>query len=509
VTRPFACLAALLLLAAPAAAQEKPPLRWGTDEEGGAPYIYRDKDQKRVGYEVDIVAALEKELGRQIVFKQYSFDSLIPGLDNDDFDFAMNGLEVTEARKAETRFTKPYYIYRQQMVARVDEQRFRSWAEFRADPALTVGTMDGTEAAERLTDALGQGRVRSFPSPLEAYADLKVGNVDAVVMDLPIAIAYARPDPDLKYVGLPFWKSTYAVAVRPDNGALADEFDAAFKRLLEKGTLQDIYQRWGLWNADQLDLLVIYGLVPARLLPTVPDEEADQYLGVREGWPLSSYLPLLLGGMVVTIQLAVASFALAVFLGLLVALGRLYGPPWLKALCLGYVEFFRGIPVLLLLFFLYFGILPLLEPVGVPWAIKSVGLSPAFVMATLGLGLNYAAYEAEIYRAGIGSIPVGQWEAAASLGMKNDVAFRRVILPQAMRTILPPMTGDFVALFKDTSIASMIAVYELNKEYQILAKSSLKFLEIGLITAVLYLVLSVPLGYLSRYLEAKWANEEK
>lgn len=510
MTRPFVCLAALLTLAAPAAAQEKPPLRWGTDEEGGAPYIYRDKDQQRVGYEVDIVAALEKELGRKIVFKQYSFDSLIPGLNNDDFDFAMNGLEVTEERKAETRFTKPYYVYRQQMVTRVEEKRFQTWPELAANPALRVATMDGTEAAERLTEAIGQGRVNSYPSPLEAYADLKNGIVDAVVMDLPIALYYARPDPELKFAGPPFWRSTYAVAVRKDNGALADEFDKAFEKLLSDGTLQKIYQKWGLWNADQLDLLVTYGLVPERLLPPPPEEEgAGAVLPPREGWPLSSYLPLLLGGMVVTIQLAVASFALAVVLGLLVALGRLYGPPWLKALCLGYVEFFRGIPVLLLLFFLYFGILPLLEPVGVPWAIKAVGLTPAFVMATLGLGLNYAAYEAEIYRAGIGSIPVGQWEAAASLGMTNDVAFRRVILPQAMRTILPPMTGDFVALFKDTSIASMIAVYELNKEYQILAKSSLKFLEIGLITAVLYLVLSVPLGYLSRYLEARWANEEK
>jgi len=127
----------------------------------------------------------------------------------------------------------------------------------------------------------------------------------------------------------------------------------------------------------------------------------------------------------------------------------------------------------------------------------------SFQAALLGLGLNYAAYEAEIYRAGIQSIPVGQWEAAASLGMSRPLTFRRIILPQAVRTILPPMTSDFVALFKDTSVASAIALVELTKQYQILSKSSMKYLEVGLVTAALYLIMSVPLGHLSRYLEKR------
>jgi polar amino acid transport system substrate-binding protein len=90
--------------------------------------------------------------------------------------------------------------------------------------------------------------------------------------------------------------------------------------------------------------------------------------------------------------------------------------------------------------------------------------------------------------------------------MSGPLTFRRIILPQAMRVILPPMTNDFVALFKDTSVVSIVAVVELTKQYQILAKSSMKYLEIGLVTALLYLVMSVPLGYLSRYLEARWSH---
>jgi polar amino acid transport system substrate-binding protein len=167
-----------------------------------------------------------------------------------------------------------------------------------------------------------------------------------------------------------------------------------------------------------------------------------------------------------------------------------------------YVEFFRGIPVLLLLFFLYYG----LPAIGARYGLESWLNLSAYLAAVLGFGLNYAAYESEIYRAGIGSIPIGQWEAAASLGMSRPLTFRRLILPQAIRVILPPMTNDFIALFKDTSLVSVIALVELTKQYQILAKSSMRYLEIGLATALLYLVMSVPLGHLARYLEKRWGK---
>ena len=149
--------------------------------------------------------------------------------------------------------------------------------------------------------------------------------------------------------------------------------------------------------------------------------------------------------------------------------------------------------MLLLLFFIYYGV-PSLNP-----ELKL----PAFWAAVIGFGLNYAAYEAEIYRGGIGSISRGQWEAAASVGMGPIRTFFRIILPQAVRVILPPMTNDFVALFKDTSVVSIIAITELTKEYQILTRSG-GYLEIGLVTAALYLIMSVPLGHLSRYLERRW-----
>jgi polar amino acid transport system substrate-binding protein len=214
-----------------------------------------------------------------------------------------------------------------------------------------------------------------------------------------------------------------------------------------------------------------------------------------------------------TVALSVLGMLLAVVLGMPIALMRLYGPMPVRWLALVYVEFFRGIPVLLLLFFMYFVLAP-----GFGGALRAfvdsvqnlTGWKPpldaAFVTAVVGLGLNYAAYEAEIYRAAIGAIPIGQWEAAASLGMSRALTFRRIVLPQALRIILPPMTSDFVALFKDTSVVSVIAVAELTKRYQTAAQSSLDYVGIGLATAALYLIMSVPLGFLSRWLEKRWGK---
>jgi polar amino acid transport system substrate-binding protein len=481
------CLGTVALLAPErTSAQDSRPLRWAADADGGVPYVFKDRHGDTVGFEKDLADALGRELGRPVIFQQYVFASLISGLKRGDFDFAMNGVEITPERKEHVRFTRPYYLYQQQLVVRAGEKRFKTLEECKG-LGLTVGTLDGS-MAERMLDEKGIAKA-IYADQDAPYKDLSLGRqVDAVLMDLPIAIYYAAPDRYLKYglhianlefAGAPFGEGLYGIAVRKDNEELAKALDAALQRLQEKGELKQILTKWELWNPDQYRLY-------AKIAEDKPPEMS-----------FATYFPLLLRGAVVTIVLTVLGMLLAVLLGLPLSLCRLYGWAPLRILATIYVEFFRGIPVLLLLYFLYFGL---------------AGLSPHLSLgplqaAVLGFGLNYAAYEAEIYRSGIGSIPRGQWEAAASLGMSTPLTFRRIILPQAIRVILPPMTNDFVALFKDTSVVSIIAVVELSKEYQILTKSGGGYLQIGLCTAVLYLVMSVPLGYLSRYLERRWAVE--
>jgi polar amino acid transport system substrate-binding protein len=185
-------IAALILTTAHAAE----PLRWGCDEEGGAPYCFKRQSGagfERVGFEVDITKALSARLGRPITFTQYPFDNLVPGLKKRDFDLAMNGLEVTPDRRREILFSRPYYLYRQQLVCRMGESRFTDYSTLKyALPRARVGTMDAT-AAERILANDGFD-VAGYPAPTEAYRDLGLGRLDAVLLDLPMAISYARKD---------------------------------------------------------------------------------------------------------------------------------------------------------------------------------------------------------------------------------------------------------------------------------------------------------------------------
>jgi polar amino acid transport system substrate-binding protein len=468
---------------------ELAPLRWGADSEGGAPYICKDPKNPNgyEGFEVDLAAALEKELGRKIQFVQYDFKNLAAGLRRGDIDFAMNGFEITPDRLKLLRLSRPYYVYTLQLVVRADESRFKSLESCRKIGGV-VGTLEDT-AAERLLDQLGVKK-KVYGNQVEPYIDLELGRLDAVFLDWPIAAYIAKPRAKLKFVGSPRNPGGYAIAFRKDQEALAVKFDAALDHLAKSGELRRIYEKWDIWNDDQQRLL--------------DKKSAEDYLAdTARQCDFRYYFPLLLDGAVVTVELTFISMFVAMLLGLPIALMRLYAPAPLRLAAIIYVEFFRGIPVLLLLFFLYYGLPVIAE--SYPWFPIDLRLGPMSA-AILGFGLNYAAYQAEIYRAGIASIPVGQWEAGASLGMSRPHIFYRIILPQAVRVILPPSTNDMVALFKDTSLVSIIAVTELTKEYQILAKSSLKYLEIGFVTAMLYLIMSVPLGYLSRYLERRWGK---
>ncbi len=183
---------------------------------------------------------------------------------------------------------------------------------------------------------------------------------------------------------------------------------------------------------------------------------------------------------------------LAMALGLGVALGRVYGPRPLAVPLGWYVELVRGTPLLIQLYALFY----LLPEWGItlsPWA-AGVG----------GLAINYSAYEAEIYRAGLQAIPRGQMDAALALGMSRALAIRRIIIPQAVRIVIPPVTSDFIALFKDTSVCSVITLTELTKQYSILFNSQGGVVEFGLATAALYMAMSLPLSKLSRWAERRW-----
>jgi polar amino acid transport system substrate-binding protein len=204
-----------------------------------------------------------------------------------------------------------------------------------------------------------------------------------------------------------------------------------------------------------------------------------------------------------TVLLAVTSFPLAMLLGLLVAVGRVYGPWIVRAPLAVYVEVLRGTPLLLQLFVIFYLPAQLSKLDGWEWvAVLSVN---KWVAGILGLALNYSANEAENYRAGILAVPRGQMEAALSLGMTPLTAIRLVILPQAFRIVIPPVTNDFIALFKDTAVCSTIMIVELTGLYSAYKVYPNLVLELAVAVGLLYLLMSYPTSVLARRLERRLA----
>jgi His/Glu/Gln/Arg/opine family amino acid ABC transporter permease subunit len=205
-------------------------------------------------------------------------------------------------------------------------------------------------------------------------------------------------------------------------------------------------------------------------------------------------LPVLLFGAVTTVEVTAGGFIVAVVLGLLCAIILGFRSRVLRALVAVYVDVFRAVPVLTQLFIIYFG----LTEIG-------IRLNP-LTAAIVGFGINGGAYLTEVFRAGIASVHQGQLEAAQMLGMTRLAALRIIILPQAMRVVLPPLGNFAIGLLKDTALASAVAAPELMFRARNLVDRTFLSAQIFLATAAIYLVMSVPLGYLTRRAEARVAR---
>ena len=206
-----------------------------------------------------------------------------------------------------------------------------------------------------------------------------------------------------------------------------------------------------------------------------------------------TYLPYLLQGAIITIEIAVIGVIFGSILGILVGLGRVSRNSLLSQLSRFYIWVIRGTPLLLQLFVIHFAI---------PSAFPALTLPP-FVSACIALSLNAAAYIAEIARGAIQSIDKGQMEAARSLGLSSSQSMRRVIIPQAFRRMLPPLGNEFIALIKESSLVSTIALYDLLRTGQQIISSTYRYSEVFLLVGLIYLLLTTVMSYIVRKIENK------
>lgn len=486
----------LLLAATLSAAQPAPPLRWGGDAEGGAPFVEADPTDlsKVAGFDVEIAEHIARTLGREPVFVQVMFTSLDQSARRGDFDIGLSGIEDTPARRASLAVSIPYYEFREVMTVReADRDRYRTLGDLRGRRVATLG---GTIAYDLLLEAERDRGITavSYDDDVHPYSDLLLGRVDAVVLDNVLADRAMRRNDGLHTHPEALATGHYVIVSSPEQGDLRDQVNRILADAMRDGTLERIFRTWGVWNEDQADLFErtnqgVPGAQGAQGAQSAKGAQSAQ--GARSAIAWRRYLPSLLQAALVTLVLSCAAMALAVLLGVSIATGRVYGGTALRGLLTVYVEVMRGTPVLLQLFVIYYGLAELIR-------------LPAFAAALLGLGLNYAAYESEIYRSALEAVPRGQLEAARILGLSQWQALRLVRAPQAFRLALAPMTNDFVALLKDSSLVSVLTVVELTKQTQIFATNIGSWVVPGLLCAALYLAMSLPLSRLARRLEDRW-----
>jgi polar amino acid transport system substrate-binding protein len=478
----------VLLVCSSAAGQPLDELRWGGDAEGGAPFVSADPGNpaRLIGFDVDVAQLLADGLGRRPRFVQVGFTSLDAAAARGDFDIGLSGIEDSSARRARLAVTVPYYQFRETLTVRVgDGPRFRTLADL---SGRRVATLGATLAYDLLLAAQGQHGVVpvTYEDDVHPYSDLALGRVDAVLLDDVLAERGVRRNPGLMNQPATIGIGYYVGVLAPRNTALRDQINDILRQAMADGRLEAIFRTWKMWNDDQP---LLYARVTSGGNAPPPDVITAAPIGL---WGEAvRYLPTLFKAAAVTLLLSVLSMALAVALGAAIATGRVYGPKPVAIMLTAWVELIRGTPLLLQLFVLYFGLAAVVQ-------------LPAFLAALVGLGINYAAYESEIYRGALRAVPAGQLEAARILGFSSMQTLRLVRAPQAFRLALAPMTNDFVALLKDSSLVSVITVVELTKQTSIFAANIGSWLVPGAMCAAIYLVMSLPLARFARRIEKGW-----
>lgn len=486
-----AIFALYAILGATMTRAQSPPFRWGGDAEGGAPFVEADAaDPTRVrGFDVEIAEMIARGLGREPVFIQVAWASLAQSAERGDYEIGLSGVEDRPELRARHALTIPYFEFQELLAVRpADGARFRTLADL---AGRRVATLGGTTAYDLLlAEQARTGLVPvSYDDDVHPYTDLVAGRVDAVLLDDVIAARSLRRTGGFVIQPQPVAAGHYVGVMASSRTALRDSVDDILRARMADGSLERTFRAWGVWSDAQA---AYFQRVLAARGATAPAHAARPAEAPAEGRGLGAYLPALARAAGITLLLSCLAMALAVVLGIAVAAGRVYGHPIVRGALAVYVEVVRGTPVLLQLFVLYYGL-------------SGVVRLPAFAAAVLGLGLNYAAYEAEIYRAALQAVPRTQLEAARTLGLSEGQILRLVRGPQALRLALAPMTNDFVALLKDSSLVSVITVVELTKQTAIYATNAGSWVVPGIVCSLIYLAFSLPLSRAARMLERRWS----
>jgi His/Glu/Gln/Arg/opine family amino acid ABC transporter permease subunit len=438
-------------------------LRVGT-EGVYSPFSYHDPATGQLtGYDVDVARAVGKKIGVSVEFVETPWDSMFAALEANRFDVVANEVTVTPERKAKYDLSEPYSVGEGVIVTRADDRTINSLADLKGKVAAENATSNWSDVARK-----AGARVETVEGFTQAIALLNQGRVDVVVNDSIAVYAYLAEtnDTSVRIAGTVGEKSEQGFAARKNSGLLP-ELNKALDDLRADGTLATISQKYLKANASG------------------GPQAGQSSSGHRSTWQLiaDNLWPLAKAAVTKTIPLTVISFVIGLVIALAVALARLSSNVLLSNVARFYISIIRGTPLLVQLFIVFF-------------ALPEFGVKiDPFPAAVIAFSLNVGGYAAEIIRSAIQSIPKGQWEAAETIGLSYVGTLRRIILPQAARVAVPPLSNTLISLVKDTSLASTILVTELLRTAQIAAAPTFEFFALYGTAAVYYWVICLVLSF--------------
>lgn len=431
-----------------------------------APFEFLDSEGNLIGIDIDILAAIAEDQGFEYELMTLPFSSGLQALESGQADGMIAGMGITEEREESFDFSNPYF-QGGSMFAVDANSEITSIEELSGHTvAVKIGTT-GEAIANELSDEYGFNTT-TFEDSVNMYQDVAAGNSQAVIEDAPVMqYAVNTGAVDLRLIGEEMDSIPFGFAVNKGNHPeLIEMFNEGLANIKASGKYDEIL---------------------ANYLGEASGQDAVQtgFFGqLKQNWPALS------SGLITTIWITLVSFIIAMVIGILIGLMRSSQSKILSALGLIYVDMMRGIPLLVLAFFIYFGI-PQMTGITMNAALAGV----------LTLSLNAAAYVAENVRGGIIAVAKGQAEAGRSLGLNYQTTMRRIILPQAFKIMIPSFINQFVITLKDTSILSVIGLVELTQTGRIIIARTYQSGSMWLIIGLMYIILITVLTKISNRLE--------
>ncbi|HEL1612445.1 TPA: ABC transporter substrate-binding protein/permease [Streptococcus suis] len=441
-----------------------------------APFEYQDETGKYVGIDMELIKAIAENQGFTVTIQNPGFDAALNAVQAGQADAVIAGMSITDARKEIFDFSDAYYSSNI-LLAVKNGSDITSYEGLKGK---TVGAKNGTASytfLESNKDKYGY-TLKPFDEASGMYDSLNSGSIDALMDDEAVLLYAIQQGRDFA-TPIPGEKSgEYGFAVKKGtNPELIEMFNNGMAALVQSGKYDEILNKY--FNSTE------------ETSSTTSTVDETTIAGL-----LKNNYGQLLSGLGITIGLALLSFAIAIVIGIIFGMFAVSPIKALRVTASVFVDVVRGIPLMIVAAFIFWGIPNLIESItGQQSPIND------FVAGTIALSLNSGAYIAEIVRGGIQAVPAGQMEASRSLGISYGTTMRKIILPQAGKIMLPNFINQFVITLKDTTIISAIGLVELFQAGKIIIARNYQSFRMYAILAIIYLVVITLLTRLARNLE--------